>query len=187
MRWPWQTPIVYAIGAPWGFEAGEAIINSLGRFWYKHYAVLFPEQLEMVVGLAQPRFTFFLNWSHRVPESVLCMTEPVNFHAAPLPYGRGGGPIENMILHGHDSTVVSAHLMTSELDAGPIYGQSGPVSLLGTKEEIQARFVKPVSQMAVQIARGKLTPKPQVGEPTYFKRLPKEAYDAFWIARGGHV
>ena len=44
------------------------------------------------------------------------------FHTAPLPYGRGGSPIQNLIVRGHISPApVCALKMVSGLDEGPIY------------------------------------------------------------------
>src|SRR5262245_59136556 len=91
------------------------------------------------------RYLFFLNYSNHVPSYILNQFECVNFHCSSLPYGRGGHPIENLILRGHTETVITAHRMTEELDAGPIYGVSAPISLAGTKKQIQDRFIRPVA------------------------------------------
>jgi len=104
-----------------------------------------------------------------------------------LPYGRGGHPIENLILRGHTETVITAHRMTEEFDAGPIYGTRGPVSLAGTKDEIVARFVDPVAALMRWIVAEEPTPVPQVGEVVHFRRLPVAMYRDFWAGRGLHV
>ena len=38
-----------------------------------------------------------------------------------LPYGRGGTPLQNLILRGHQNTKLSAFKLVDEMDAGPIY------------------------------------------------------------------
>ena len=38
-----------------------------------------------------------------------------------LPYGRGGSPLQNLIVRGHKHTMISAIKCVKELDAGPIY------------------------------------------------------------------
>jgi methionyl-tRNA formyltransferase len=126
---------------------------------------------------------FYLNWSQIVPDVFIDNYTCINFHCTRLPYGRGGHPIENLILAGHTETVISAHLMTSELDAGPIYCVSDPISLSGTKDDITARFVEPVAKMMRWIIETNPEPKPQVGEPVYFKRLPPDVYEEFWAKR----
>ena len=50
-----------------------------------------------------------------------------------LPFGRGGSPLENLILRGHTSTVISAIKCAPELDSGDIYLQK-PLSLYGSAE-----------------------------------------------------
>lgn len=132
-----------------------------------------------------PRFRFFLNWSSRVTAAdAMYATECVNFHCTPLPYGRGGHPIENMILRGHTETVITAHRMTVDLDAGPIYGTRGPISLAGTKAEIQQRFVEPVLDLMRWIVETQPEPTPQAGDIVRFQRLSSAAYREFWRIRG---
>lgn len=146
------------VGAPWGKEVAAKVTGD-------------------------DRYAFFLNWSQRVGKEWTDNYECVNFHCTALPYGRGGHPIENLILNGHTSTVITAHRMTEEIDAGPIYATCGPVSLDGTKDEILARFVNPVADLIEWIAEAKPTPIPQTGEPTYFKRLNPDEYERFWKER----
>lgn len=38
-----------------------------------------------------------------------------------LPYGRGGSPVQNLILNGHKKTIISALNVTKDLDAGDVY------------------------------------------------------------------
>lgn len=182
-----KVPICFAIGHLWGALTAQWVMSTLGDDEYSWLAVLSHENLAPVLTHARPRFTFFLNWSHYVPPRLLTIGAPVNFHCARLPYGRGGHPIENLILRGHAETVITAHQMTAEMDAGPIYGQSEAISLAGTKEQILARFIQPTANLIVQIMNGELQPMPQEGEPTIFHRLKREDYEAFWIARGGRV
>lgn len=129
------------------------------------------------------RYVFCLNWSSYVPPEVLAVEEVVNFHCTALPYGRGGGPIENLLLRGHAETVITAHRMVEELDAGPIYKVSGPVSLAGTKDQILERFIQPCVELIRWIIEHEPEPYPQVGEIVTFKRLPKAEMEALWKAK----
>ena len=45
-----------------------------------------------------PDFIFFPHWHWLVPPEIFENHECVVFHTAPLPYGRGGSPIQNLIL-----------------------------------------------------------------------------------------
>ena len=38
-----------------------------------------------------------------------------------LPYGRGGSPLQNLILKGKKTTKITAFKMIDKIDAGPIY------------------------------------------------------------------
>ena len=50
-----------------------------------------------------PRYIFFPHWSWKVSSEIYERFECVVFHTAPLPYGRGGSPIQNLILNGQSS------------------------------------------------------------------------------------
>ena len=69
----------------------------------------------------KPDYVLFAHWHWLVEDSIHQNYECVVFHAAPLPYGRGGSPIQNLILNGFKTTPVCAIKMIVELDAGPIY------------------------------------------------------------------
>jgi methionyl-tRNA formyltransferase len=162
------------VGAPWGYRALDRVAHLNVTAIHEEVALTFKPR---------PRYLFFLNWSRVVPPAVVDAIECVNFHCTPLPYGRGGHPIENMLLRGHAETVITAHRMTAEIDAGPIYGIQGSVSLAGTKEEILARFVEPVADLMRWIVETEPAPTPQVGKVVEFQRLTSEAYRQFWEAR----
>lgn len=60
------------------------------------------------------------------------------FHMTDLPYGRGGSPLQNLIVRGHKEIMISALRVEKGLDAGDIYMKK-PLSLEGTAEEIFIR------------------------------------------------
>ena len=51
-----------------------------------------------------PRYIFFPHWSWIVPEDILNAYECVCFHMTDVPYGRGGSPLQNLIIRGHKDT-----------------------------------------------------------------------------------
>jgi methionyl-tRNA formyltransferase len=75
-----------------------------------------------------PRYIFFMHWSAKVTDEILNAVECVCFQMTDVPYGRGGSPLQNLILAGHTETVLSALRMTSQMDAGPVY-MKAPMSL----------------------------------------------------------
>ena len=44
-----------------------------------------------------PKIIFFPHWSHIVSEKIIIKYNCICFHTSPLPYGRGGSPIQNLI------------------------------------------------------------------------------------------
>jgi len=116
-----------------------------------------------------PRFIFFVHWNWIVPPEIFERYACVVFHTAPLPFGRGGSPIQNLIVRGIDHAPVCALKMTGTLDGGPIYA-SLDVALEGTIEQIFERIAAAVEQLILTIVRDEPTPVEQVGTPVYFKR-----------------
>lgn len=176
-----------AIGRPWGREAVRRVASRLPRGTAFGWCAS-AQMLQLNMTLQTYRYVFFLNWSDKVLPEMLALSECVNFHCTDLPYGRGGAPIENLILRGHTETVITAHRMTDEIDAGPIYGKSGPISLAGTKDEILARFVEPVADLMTWMMEHEPGPTPQIviGDVVPFRRLPPAEAEALWATRS-HV
>jgi len=90
-----------------------------------------------------------------------------------LPYGRGGSPLQNLILNGKKNTQVSALKMVEELDAGPIYMKS-PLALKGSAGDIYIQVTKICLKMIDEIVLKKPTPIPQKGKMTNFSRRKPE-------------
>ena len=86
-----------------------------------------------------------------------------------LPFGRGGSPLQNLIKNGYNQTKISAFRVNNELDAGPIYLKKD-LLLQGNARSIfnEASFI--INEMIIEIIENELTPIPQNGKPTFFKR-----------------
>lgn len=85
-----------------------------------------------------------------------------------LPYGRGGSPLQNLIVRGLTATKLSALRVEVGLDTGPVYLKMD-LSLSGTAEEIFVRVNKLVGKMIVEIIQNNLQPVPQEGDPLSLK------------------
>ena len=127
-----------------------------------------------------PRFIFFPHWSWKVPKKIFDNYECIAFHTAPLPIGRGGSPIQNLIIDKYKESPVCALKMNHIIDGGPIYLKRN-VSLMGSANEIFDRLADVIDQMIIEIVEHNPVPKKQEGEASYFKRrkpseskLPKE-------------
>ncbi|MCW8914501.1 MAG: hypothetical protein OQK24_01460 [Magnetovibrio sp.] len=152
---------------PWNIAAYDAHLSQLPGEWH---LISDPEDLTVErIGAIDPRFIFFPHWSWRVPAEIFEQYDCVVFHETDLPYGRGGSPIQNLIVRGHTETVISALKMTAEMDGGDIYLKR-PLTLEGTADEIFKRSSLIVADMIEQMTKSEITPTPQVGEVTVFKR-----------------
>jgi methionyl-tRNA formyltransferase len=127
-----------------------------------------------ILSAFNPRFIFFPHWSWKIPANIFEEFECLIFHMTDLPFGRGGSPLQNLIVRGINETQLTALRCVEALDAGPIYIKR-PLSLFGTAEEILLRASKLTEEIIVCILREQPTPQPQVGEPTNFRRrTPQE-------------
>lgn len=116
-----------------------------------------------------PRYIFFLHWSWKVPYEIINNYECVCFHMTDVPYGRGGSPLQNLIIRGHQQTKLTALQMTEEFDAGAVYLKED-LCLSGNAEEIYIRATNLSATMIKQIIEQEISPIPQKGEVVNFKR-----------------
>lgn len=119
---------------------------------------------------------FFPHWSWKIPPVVYEHFECIIFHMTDVPFGRGGSPLQNLIVRGFTETQISALRCVEELDAGPVYLKR-PLSLGGTAEEILLRADRIIEDMIVEILQSRPEPSPQMGEPTHFSRRKPEDGD----------
>ena len=117
-----------------------------------------------------PRYIFFPHWHWKVDSKIFERYECVVFHTAPLPLGRGGSPIQNLILRNIEKTPVCALRMTQILDGGPIY-DSMEVTLDGTITDIFSKIAVCIEKLIVKICKENIKPKVQVGDVVTFNRL----------------
>ncbi|SNC66947.1 methionyl-tRNA formyltransferase [Marinobacter sp. es.048] len=133
-----------------------------------------PRQLEELIGQEDSiRYIFFLHWNWLVPEDIWKNHESVCFHMTDVPYGRGGSPLQNLIVRGHKDTKLTALRMVREMDAGPVYVKRD-LSLKGTAAEIYQRAGELSFEIIQWIVGNQPEPEPQSGEPVVFKRRKPE-------------
>jgi methionyl-tRNA formyltransferase len=93
-----------------------------------------------------------------------------------LPFGRGGSPLQNLIVRGMYETQISALQCAEGIDAGPIYIKR-PLSLYGAVEDIFLRASAVIENMIVEIIKTNPKPVEQLGEPTFSQRRRPEQGD----------
>ena len=151
----------------WNRQIFDEILVKLPGRW--HYVGSREEFTAEAVMKVNPHYLFFLHWSWRVPDEIVSNYECVCFHMTDVPYGRGGSPLQNLIMRGHYTTKLTALRMTAEVDAGPVYFKED-LSLDGSAEEIFLRANRLAAQMIERLIREQPEPVPQTGEPVFFKR-----------------
>ncbi len=151
----------------WNRETFDQCSPRLPGTW--HYVgsreELQMEQLQRI----RPAMLFFLHWSWRVPREILANYPCVCFHMTDVPYGRGGSPLQNLIVRGHRRTQLSALRMTDQIDAGPVYLKR-TLDLAGTAAEILRRASELSFAMIGEIIESRPEPVPQSGTVTPFAR-----------------
>lgn len=166
--------IIIATIKSWNIERALAMQQKYAGI---HEIVVYTKKEELtkeaVEGFA-PDYIFLPHWSYILPKEITSRWSCVVFHMTDLPYGRGGSPLQNLIVRGHKETKVSAIQVTEEIDGGPVYMKK-PLSLEGSAQEIYIRCSDVIfSQMLPAFLAEKIVPVPQTGEPVIFKRRKPE-------------
>jgi len=152
---------------PWNLRVFEEVISKYPGSWL---FVGSQEELTLEsMGKINPTYIFFLHWSWKVPLEIIDNYECVCFHMTDVPYGRGGSPLQNLIVRRHKHTKLTALRMVEDFDAGPVYFKKD-LSLEGNAEEIYIRASYLSAEMIHRIILEHLKPQPQEGETTIFKR-----------------
>lgn len=161
---------ILATSKPWHKPQSAKFLEVKSRFLWAHN----PEQLDgLVCREKDVRYIFFLHWNWLVPESLWKNYECVCFHMTDVPYGRGGSPLQNLIVRGHKDTKLTALRMVNEMDAGPVYKKC-ELSLEGKAEDIYQRAGELSFNVIQWMIENKPEPIPQEGEPVVFKRRKPE-------------
>ena len=161
---------IFACNKPWHLDF---FLENRNRLFGNWSIATCSSDLEDLVFKLNPRFVFFPHWSDIVPPQIFEKCECVCFHMTELPYGRGGSPLQNLIVRGHSSTFITAFRMNKYVDAGPVYLRR-KLDLSGSALDIFRRAAPICFEMMVQIQNDQIIPTEQMGEPTFFKRRTPE-------------
>ena len=117
----------------------------------------------------KPIYIFFPHWSWKIPKQIYKNYKCIIFHMTELPFGRGGSPLQNLIIRGYKKTKITAIDVVETLDAGDIYCQTS-LSLNGRAQEIYENMSEKIYQLIKKIIKGNFKKKKQKGKPIFFKR-----------------
>jgi len=164
-----QKSYIIATIKPWNIQAAEKFIS--GHPEYKTAVIIRPKDFSYrKVRAFSPRYIFFPHWSWIIPEDIYKGFECVVFHMTDLPFGRGGSPLQNLIIRGVKKTKISAIRVTEALDAGAVYIKRG-LSLSGSAREIYKRASDIIfKDMIPYIIKNEPRPLVQKGRAVIFER-----------------
>jgi len=161
--------IVAAVGE-WNRDIFDQKTKALEGNWYFSST---PDELKELLEIISPRYIFFPHWRWIVPKCIFEKYESVCFHMTDLPYGRGGSPLQNLIVHGQKDTVLTALRMEEGLDTGPVYFKK-PLSLSGDAHDIYQSAAELSWEMIAEFIKIEPLATPQDGEAVLFKRRTPE-------------
>ncbi len=119
----------------------------------------------------RPEYVFFPHWSWIIPQKLFDSFNCVVFHMADLPFGRGGSPLQNLLVRGIYDTKISAIKVTAGLDAGPVYFKEPLDMSAGNADDILRRASDIVfDRMIPRFLQEKVEACAQTGEPVIFQR-----------------
>jgi methionyl-tRNA formyltransferase len=116
-----------------------------------------------------PQIIFIPHWNWKIDKKILKKYLCIGFHSTPLPYGRGGSPIQNMIERGHKKSVVCAIKINNKLDSGDVYLRK-KFLLKNSAHEIFENIYNIIIKMIYKLEKKLPNSKPQKGRVIYFKR-----------------
>lgn len=156
---------VIATVKPWNIKNFKKL-KKKNFFLIKDYKKLTYKKLKLI----NPKYIFFPHWSKKVPQKIIKNFYCICFHETKLPYGRGGSPIQNLILRNVKKSKITAFKMTEKFDEGPIIMRRS-FDLNGNASEIFENCSIEIFKMIEKIVKSKISLKKQKGKITYFKRL----------------
>lgn len=156
----------------------ETIFHSLKEIYPKYNWFLINRKEDLTLdnlNKINPNQIFIPHWSHIINKEIFENYECIVFHMTDLPYGRGGSPLQNLILRGHKSTKITALRVDEGIDTGDIYLKQD-LLLEGTAQQIFVQSSEVILKMIMTILENQIQPVKQEGKIVEFKRrTPKES------------
>ena len=135
-----------------------------------------PDQLKIdFLERLKPRYIFFPHWSWIIPREIYQNYECIVFHMTDLPFGRGGSPLQNLLVRGIYTTKISAIKANEGIDTGDVYFKETIDISTGNADDILKRVSEVVfGTMIPRLISESIHPTAQSGEAVVFKRRNAE-------------
>ena len=163
--------ILIATVKEWNINNFYKLKNQLVQ--HEFFLVTNPNLLTLKVKEIKPNLIFFPHWSWKIEKEIYKNYKSILFHMTDLPFGKGGSPLQNLIIRGIYKTKISAIEVEEKLDNGKIYMKKEVDISLGSAEEIFIKisniiFFEMIPYLINNI--DKIHPISQKGEEIFFKR-----------------
>lgn len=158
----------------WNVENSKKMIR---KYPGEHFTLLTDKNMltEKVLHEISPRFVFFPHWSWIIPQEIYENYSCVVFHMTDLPFGRGGSPLQNLLVRGIYKTKISAIRVSAGVDAGPVYFKADLDISEGSADDIYRKASDIIFQkMIPRFLCADITCQQQSGNPVIFKRRTAE-------------
>ena len=143
----------------------KIIIKNVKFLFFNKQSELSLKNLKRI----KPNIIFFPYWHWKVDSKILDKFLCIGFHTAPLPYGRGGSPVQNQIIRGKKKSQICAIKYNNIIDGGDVFLRSN-ILLKGTANEIFKNIFDKIIVMITKIIKKTPRSKKQIGKVTVFKR-----------------
>ena len=151
--------------------------NLLEKSKYNKWVLIDSKEKFQIKNLKKikPNKIFIPHWSYIIPKSIFENYECIVFHMTDLPFGRGGSPLQNLIIRGFNETKISALRVKKGVDTGDIYLKDS-LTLSGSAQDIFIRSNYIIEKMIKKIIKDKIKPIKQKGKVTTFiRRKPSQS------------
>ncbi|SHH67282.1 formyltransferase family protein [Desulfosporosinus lacus] len=167
--------ILIATIKPWNIQNAKKIKKNYRGM---HRVEIINQEDELtykVLKKMQPQYVFFPHWSGVIPKEIYDNFNCIVFHMTDLPFGRGGSPLQNLIIRGIKSTKISAIKVDEGIDTGNVYLKEN-LDLYGNAEEIYIRASEIIfDRMIPYIICEQPLAKPQSGRiERFIRRKPED-------------
>ena len=150
----------------------KSLFNNLKKLLFNDSWLLIDDKNDFNssnIKVLNPSKIFIPHWSYVIPSEIFENYDCIVFHMTDLPFGRGGSPLQNLILKGYKTTKISAIKVDDGLDTGDIYLKR-TLNLEGNATQIFEKSSFIIEEMIREIIEKNISPYPQAGEITKFKR-----------------
>jgi len=167
--------IVIATIKEWNIENYFKLKEKYGHEFNFHLISNSEALTEEFIQKINPNYIFFLHWSWIIPKNIHNNFNCILFHMTDLPYGRGGSPLQNLIMNKVYKTKISAIKVSENIDSGDIYLKESLDISTGSAQDIFKRSSQiTFEKMIPEFLSSKLSAKEQSGEIVTFKRRTPE-------------